>query len=104
MSEYLWTGLGAIAVALFWYFKWREMTAAERAALLEDLVSAAKQKFAPGQNEKKRQYVFAQLKKNFPWLPTETIDAMLEAEYLRQKAAGLMDVKPQDPPAASRWN
>lgn len=104
MSEYLWTGLGAIAVALFYYFKWREMSATERAELLTDLVSAAKQKFDISENEEKRQYVFDQLKKNFPWLPTETIDAMLEAEYLRQKAVGLMDDKPQTPPASPHWN
>jgi len=97
MTEYLWTALGALAVALYYYFRWREMTATERAELLTDLVSAAKQKFAPGANEEKRAYVFAQLKKNFPWLPTETIDAMLEAEYLRQKAVGLM----KEPPAAA---
>lgn len=103
MGEYLLIALGVAALALYGYFRWQEMSKAERQELLEDLVQAAQQKFDPTQNQDKYQYVLTQLKQRYPWLPVSLAEALIEAEVYRQKTARLEPTL-EDPAEDARWN
>lgn len=103
MSEYFLIGLGLLALALYGYFRWQEMSKIEREEFLEDLVQAAQQKFDPKANTDKYNYVLTQLKQRYPWLPVSLAEALIEAEVYRQKTARLEPIL-EEPPASPLWN